>query len=378
MSISLYRNKEKNKSIFILLGKIFTPLIPAFIIAGVAQGGAILLNQVVYDLDAHYLLYLTYKLFLLISNSFTPFVSIWVGFYTCLSLGSTAILGGIIGMIVCLEDIDSIAVLVNMEGVLYSGAGGIVSAFIGACILSWVEKKIRLVVPKYLNTVITPLLVFIIILVPYIFIIMPISGFLSNILCHIMDYFSSFESGIMKAIIGFIAAAVFLPINVAGLQHGILALYPIQLEKYGYITLYPVFAMAGAGQVGAGVAVLYYSKRIKDKEFSNIIISSIIPGTLGVASPLIYGVTLPIPKAFLASCLGAGVGGALINFMGIASTGWGPSGILAIPMMVAGGMSALKSMMIYLAGLLLSSLSGFIFGLFLLRDQDICNKGVAK
>ena len=33
-----------------------------------------------------------------------------------------------------------------------------------------------------------------------------------------------------------------------GMHHGLVALYSVQLETIGYVTLYPALAMAGAGR----------------------------------------------------------------------------------------------------------------------------------
>ena len=35
------------------------------------------------------------------------------------------------------------------------------------------------------------------------------------------------------------------------MHHGLVALYSVQLQEFGYITLYPALAMAGAGQQAA-------------------------------------------------------------------------------------------------------------------------------
>lgn len=53
---------------------------------------------------------------------------------------------------------------------------------------------------------------------------------------------------------------------------------------------------------------------------------------MGVGSPLLYGVTLPLGRPFVTACLG----GAFIMACGVASSGWGASGLLGIPMMGAG------------------------------------------
>lgn len=361
---------KRIKAAFDALADVFNPTIPAFIVAGLSLGLANLLSQVVPQIEDIKALALIYHLLLLVNNSFTPFLTLWIGYLATKRFGGTPILGGMLGMMTILGEIDQISSILNLSSILYQGTGGVIAAFIGSYILSNIEKFIKKHMIPTLNMVLTPLIAMILTVLPYVLIIMPIAGSISSFLCLIMDKVSFTDSLAMNIIVGFIASAIFLPINVAGLQHGIIALYPIQLEKYGFITLYPVFAMAGAGQVGAGLAIWFISRRAKNHKLSNIAFSAAIPGTMGVAGPLIYTVTLPHPKAFISSCLGAGIGGAVIKCFNIVSTGWGPSGILALFMM-DGPKGPIYSMFIYLLGLIISATSGFILSLFIIKEKDL-------
>lgn len=40
-----------------------------------------------------------------------------------------------------------------------------------------------------------------------------------------------------------------------GLHHGLIPIYAVQLSEMGGVSLFPVLAMAGAGQVGAAIAI---------------------------------------------------------------------------------------------------------------------------
>ena len=57
--------------------------------------------------------------------------------------------------------------------------------------------------------------------------------------------------------------------------------------------------------------------------------------------------------------------------MKVAATTWGPSGVLALPIMVAGGNSATTQMMCYVIGLVISYIMGFIITNFTLKDADV-------
>ena len=96
-------------------------------------------------------------------------------------------------------------------------------------------------------------------------------------------------------------------------------------------------------------------------------------GVLGVGEPLIYGVTLPMGKPFITAGLGAGFGGAFCMAMKVAAVTWGPSGILALPIMTAGGENAAMQVGFYAIGLVISYIMGFIFTNFSLKDSEVAN-----
>lgn len=69
--------------------------------------------------------------------------------------------------------------------------------------------------------------------------------------------------------------------------------------------------MAGAGQVGASIAVYLKTKNQKLKQ---TIASALPVGFMGIGEPLIYGVTLPLGKPFISACIGGAFGGAVQAF----------------------------------------------------------------
>ena len=90
-------------------------------------------------------------------------------------------------------------------------------------------------------------------------------------------------------------------------------LTPIHLEmiqKMGFTPLLPILAMAGAGQVGAAIALWVRCR--KNKQLVNMIKGALPVGILGVGEPLIYGVTLPLGRPFITACIGGGIGGAVV------------------------------------------------------------------
>jgi PTS system sucrose-specific IIC component len=200
---------------------------------------------------------------------------------------------------------------------------------------------------------------------------MPITGVISNALVSVVGAVCMSENIIVRMVAGFLGSFLFLPLVAMGMHHGLVALYSVQLETIGFVTLYPALAMAGAGQVGAAIAIWLKAKRTGNKRMMSVIGGALPAGVLGVGEPLIYGVTLPMGKPFITAGLGAGFGGMFCMAMKVAATTWGPSGILALPIMVAGGDNPVFQMACYAIGLVISYIMGFIFTYFTLKDDEV-------
>lgn len=87
---------------------------------------------------------------------------------------------------------------------------------------------------------------------------------------------------------------------------------------------------------------------------------------MGGGSPLLYGVTLPLGRPFVTACFGS----AFIMACGVASSGWGASGLLGIPMMGAGPVGT-KGMLLYCVGLAISCVMGFVLTFFTVPAERV-------
>lgn len=146
-----------------------------------------------------------------------------------------------------------------------------------------------------------------------------------------------------------------------GLHQALIPLHTTLIQQQGYTVLLPVLAMAGAGQVGAALAV--YVRLHHDQSLRTTIRSALPAGLLGVGEPLIYGVSLPLGRPFVTACAGGAAGGAFVGFFSmlgdkIGSTAIGPSGWALFPLLKGTGGLALTAA-IYAGGLLTGYVVGF-------------------
>ena len=372
------RRIDKIKATLKIIGDIFVPLIPGVMTAGLCAGFASLLTQLAPEYKDNSVLFIIYDLLTLISASFMTYITAWAGYRAAQRFGATPIIGGMLGMITSLDGINKIALTLGLyneetplNSVLCAGKGGVLSVIFGVFLLSVIEKRLRRIIPDNLDIILTPFLSLIICLIPYIAVIMPVLGLASSGIASVLGQFCSSESVFVRIIVGYLSAALFLPLVAMGMHHGLIALYTVQLQELGFVTLYPALTMAGAGLVGASFAIRLKAKKAGNHKLCKVVDSGLPAGILGVGEPLIYGVTLPLGKPFITAGLGAGFGGAFVMAMQVASTTWGPSGILGVFVMTAGPRGAVVNTIVYLSSLVISYIGGFIITTLTIREKEL-------
>lgn len=372
-SVKDRQSQGKLKTALEMIANIFIPMIPAIIAAGIFQGFSSLLGTMIGEGTISGDVWEGMRItFALIGNSFLGYFAIFTGVNAAKRFGATEALGGMIGAASIAAPLVELSTLVGLydaeeplNSILTTGKGGIIGVIFGVFILAKIERAVRKRVPDVLDLIVTPVITLLITVLLMAFVVMPVSGFLSDWLVSALSLIIGSENMIVNVLSGYILAAVFLPMVLLGLHHGLIPIYAIQLEALGGVSLFPVLAMAGAGQVGAAIAIYMVAKKAGNDRLKQIISGALPAGILGIGEPLIYGVTLPLGKPFITAGLGAGFGGAYVMLMGVMANAWGPSGWVAVPLMQGGGM------LHYAIGILISYVAGFIITRAFIKAKDI-------
>lgn len=354
------------------ISEIFIPLLPAIIAAGLFNGFGSLADTLIGNGTLPKSLTIVSLFLKLIGTAFLGYFAIYTGIRSAQVFGATPALGGMIGGISIGANIVEISKLLNLyneavplESILTTGKGGIIGVIFGVWILSKVEKAVRRKVPDLLDLIVTPFVSLLVVGLLFVFVIMPITGFISDGLVSALSVIINSTNPVIRVISGYVLAAVFLPMVLLGLHHGLIPIYAVQLEQMGGVSLFPVLAMAGAGQVGAALAILQIARKNHHMRLEKVITGALPAGFLGVGEPLIYGVTLPMLKPFITAGLGAGFGGAFVMLMQVMGNAWGPSGLVAIPLMQGMGM------LWYFVGLVIAYIAGYLITRLVIRDEDV-------
>ncbi|MCI2791824.1 MULTISPECIES: PTS transporter subunit EIIC [Staphylococcus] len=351
-----YQSQQKSgpfQKFFKTIANIFIPLIPAFIGAGLIGGiGAVIENMLTAHVISGAFFTQLVTIFGVIKDGMLAYLAIFTGINAAKEFGATPGLGGVIGgttLLTGLGDDKAITNLFTGEH-LQAGQGGIIGVILAVWLLSLIEKRLHKVIPNEVDIIITPTITLLIIGLLTVFVIMPLAGFVSDGLVGVINWIIS-VGGIFS---GFIIGAFFLPLVMLGLHHIFTPIHIEMINKTGATYLLPIAAMAGAGQVGAALALWVRCR--KNKTLRDTLKGALPVGILGIGEPLIYGVTLPLGRPFFTACLGGGVGGAVIGGIGhIGATAVGPSGWSLLPLISD------HMYLGYIVGLFAAYIGGFVF-----------------
>ncbi|MFF9090098.1 PTS transporter subunit EIIC [Streptomyces sp. NPDC014991] len=327
---------------------VFVPLIPALIGCGILAGfNGLLLN-------AGLLPALTPALSA-IASAFMALIPVFVGYNTAKEFGGTPVLGGAVAAVVVYPGVAKVTAF----GVhLAPGQGGVLGALAAAFLATRVEKWCRGRVPGALDVLLTPAVTVLLAGLVTLYGLMYAAGTVATAIGTAATWLLATTG----ALAGLLLGGLFLPLVMLGLHQALIPLHATLIEQQGYTALLPLLAMAGAGQVGAALAV--YVRLRHDVPLRTTIRSALPAGLLGVGEPLIYGVSLPLGRPFLTACAGGAAGGAFIGFFAmlgtrVGATAIGPSGWALFPLLAGNRGPALLAS-VYAGGLLTGYLVGFL------------------
>src|SRR5699024_11837279 len=121
-----------------------------------------------------------------------------------------------------------------LNSILTTGKGGIIGVIIGVWILAQIEKFVRKRVPDVLDIMLSPVITLLIAGLIMVFIVMPVSGVLSDWLVSFLSIFIVSENTIVSILSGYILVVVFLSMFLFGFYYGLILIYLFYLESLLY------------------------------------------------------------------------------------------------------------------------------------------------
>lgn len=252
--------------------------------------------------------------------------------------------------------------------ILMSYASSVIPIIVAIFLASKVEKGLKKLIPDVVKTFLVPFFTLLIV-VPLTFIIIgPIATWAGSLLGAGTLAIYNISPIAAGAIIG-----GFWQIFVMfGLHWGLIPVVINNLSIYGSD---PVLAMSFAASFAQTGAVIAVMMKTKEKKVKSLGIPSIISGLFGVTEPAIYGITLPLKKPFIMSCIAGGIGGAAIGLINAKVYIIGGLGVFGITNFLnpAGGNNStvLGVVAIIIGAMILGFILTFLAGFGKLYEDDV-------
>ena len=329
------------------IASIFIPMIPGFIACGLLTG----ILGISFKINPELTSWPIIQLLTVMSNAIFFGLNILVGHNAAKEFGGSPTMGAILAIVLCHPNLATI----NLMGTnLVPGRGGIIAVLMVAILGAYLEKYLKKVIPEMFSLFLTPLMVLLIGGLTAIFLLQPMGQVIAEFIGSAAT--AAIQHGGMFT--GFVLGGLWLPLVMLGVHQTMTPIHAQLLSEYGVTILLPILAMAGAGQIGASIAVYV---KTKNKFLKKTILSALPVGIMGVGEPLIYGVTLPLGKPFIGACIGGAFGGAVQAAFMVGASAMGISGL---PLA-----ATTNNIPVYLVGLIVAYIAGFIATLIIGFDD---------
>ena len=192
--------------------------------------------------------------------------------------------------------------------ILMSYASSVIPIIVSIFLASKVEKGLKKIIPDVVKTFLIPFFTLLVV-VPLTFILIgPISTWAGSLVgAGTLAIYN-----LSPIIAGLIIGGFWQIFVMFGLHWGLVPIAINNIAVYGYDPTLAMSFAASFAQTGAIIAVMM---KTKEKKVQSLSIPAIISGLFGVTEPAIYGITLPLKKPFIMSCIAGAIGGAAIGLI---------------------------------------------------------------
>ncbi|NVD05632.1 PTS sugar transporter subunit IIA [Vibrio sp. JPW-9-11-11] len=335
------------------LAAIFVPTIPALIGCGLVLGMVNIFKLVAPDFVAANPDIFT--LFTVVGKAVFAVLSVMIGMNTAKELQASPAIGAVMAAVLTAPGLANIELFGTT---LVPGGGGMFAVLLVCVFSSKFELWFRSHCKESLDLIFTPTVTILVSSAAALVILQPVAHAVNMWLGNLVSVALLNESAGSVAVGGILGGG-FLFLLLTGLHQGLIPIHAQILETFGLNYLFPILAMGGMGQVGAAAYVYFKSK---NERLKKTITGALPVGILGVGEPLLFGVSLPLGKTFIAGCIGGFAGGAMMAAFKIGIIiPFGTAGLSLIPLVGEGQIPSflLAVVCAWIVGFIASMLLGF-------------------
>lgn len=361
--------EEKTGNIFDrlidIISSIFTPFLGAMAGAGVLKGFltlALTLNWVTDTSGVYIVLWA-------IADGLFTYLPVMLAFTAARKFHTNEFLAAALAMALVHPSITALAGetlhFLGLPVIIGASAytSSVIPIILAVFLQSYVEKFFKKVIPDFLQTIVVPLAIFLV-MAPLTFIVVgPLGTILGNLLGSGYDAIY----GLSPILAGAIMGGLWQVFVMFGMHWGFVPIMMVNLTQTGFDTMMPMLLPAVLAQGGAALAVFFMTKNVKLK---GLALSSTITSIFGITEPTVYGVNLPLKKPFIAACISGAIGGAFIGFFEVRNYVFGLVSLLSLPGFIPQDTKAITGLVMAAIGTAIAFVLAFILTFVLRFDEQ--------
>lgn len=368
---------------------IFQPILGVMAACGMLKGlNALFTALGFYDTSCG-----AYLVFNAIGDGLFTYLPLFLGYTSAKKFGLKPMIGLVIGAIMCYPGIQSSALSASREPLysLFAGtsfASNVYIDFFGIPIVAMdymstvipvifvvyfaakCEKFFSKFVPDLVKFFFVPMLTLLVALPVGFMLIGPVTIFGSTLISETVLAIRNVSPLLAGAVVGF----TWQILVIFGMHWGFIPVYINNMMTFGFDNVMMPFFACTFATSGVVLAIFF---KTKDKKLKELALPNFISGIFGVTEPAIYGLTLPLKKPFIISCIVGGIVGGYYGHFNFRKFMVGGMGIFEFPAMIAPD-GSMDNLAVAVIGAVAALVLGFIFTYITFKDKDENNKQEVK
>lgn len=324
------------KKLMSILGDIFVPIVPVIAATGLFLGlKSCVFNERVLSLFGlntamipEYILTLV-NVLIETAFAFLPAIICWSAYKV---FGGLPVLGIVLGLMLISPNLPNAYAVADptsgSEAIMAFGKipvvgcqGSVLTALLTAFIGAKLEIKLRKIMPKALDFIMTPFIVMLITFLVIILGIGPVMHIVELKLVEIVEVLIHLPFGIG----GFLIGATYPLLVVTGLHHTYTMIDMSLLANTGFDPLITLYAMYSFANIGTCLAFLV---KARNENVRQTAMGAMLSQLFGISEPVLFGLHLRYNlRPFIIMLGTSGLGAALLAILNIRSNTYGLSGI---------------------------------------------------
>ena len=293
------------------------------------------------------------------------YLPIFVGYNTAKKLSISPMLGALLGGVLVsgtisgVENLDFIGIPITTVDYAQS----VLPVMFGVLFMAFVYRPLDKHMPKEIKFVIVPVLTMLISVPITLIAIGPIATWMGDGVAYIMLWLNTNLGWLSISLM-----SAFCPIMLfTGTGGGLFPAIFSSFATYGYEGF--IMTSLLSANLAMGGAAIATSLKLKNKDNKSLAVSTGLTAIFGITEPAIYGVLIRWKKPFIASIIGAAIGGLFAGMMNVVEYVFSSPSVISI-IAFANPDGTMNNLIMAIITMIIAFVSAFVITIFMNIKED--------